>query len=191
MSIFTTIAGIDLTELTAEIIRQNRAERADARAEKKEYLQKLEQASGEDVFKLMNLISFASMDEFIAEARLHAQQSFRICMISASVGFLIICVSVGFGIYFQLAGIEGLSAAYLGSVVGLITEAISAIFFSLYSRTTNQVNRLYDRLLASQSAFSSILGTTLLEDQKVRAEHIAQLSSRLMDRSENLEKRSG
>ncbi|MGI3167473.1 TRADD-N-associated membrane domain-containing protein [Pseudooceanicola sp. 200-1SW] len=81
----------------------------------------------------MNLISFANMDEFVAEARLHAQQSFKICMFSAASGFLIICVSVGFGIHFQINGIEKLSASYLGAAVGFITEGISAIFFSLYS----------------------------------------------------------
>ncbi|SFB15866.1 hypothetical protein SAMN05421688_3298 [Poseidonocella pacifica] len=179
------MAGI--TELTAEIIRQNKSEWDEARAEKRNYLEKLEQASGEEIFKLMNLISFASMDEFIAEARLHAQQSFKICMFSAGVGFFIICVSVGFAIYFQIAGIEGLSASYLGAVVGLMTEGISALFFSLYSKTTNQVNRLYDRLLASQSAYAAVLSTSMLDDGPEKSTQIAALSDKLMSRQNSLD----
>jgi hypothetical protein len=65
---------LDIIRLTAEIIKISKEERAEARTEKKELLEKLENASGEDIFKLMNLISFANMDEFVAEARLHAQQ---------------------------------------------------------------------------------------------------------------------
>ena len=108
MSILNTVVPMsDILELTAEIIRQNREERKAARDDKKQLLVKLESASGEDVFKYMNLISFANMDEFVAESRLHAQQSFRICMFSALAGFVIICASVGFAIYFQIANISG------------------------------------------------------------------------------------
>ncbi|KZK87168.1 hypothetical protein PsAD13_00436 [Pseudovibrio sp. Ad13] len=181
------IPGLDIVELTAEIIGQNRREREEARTEKRQYLAKLEGASGEEIFKLMNLISFANMDEFIAEARLHAQQSFKICMLCAGVGFLIICVSIGFAIYFQIAEIKGLSAAYLGSAVGLITEAISALFFTLYTKTTNQVNRLYDRLQASQSAYAAMLSTTLLENSPEKHQQIMELSTKLMSRLDSLE----
>ncbi|WP_153768320.1 hypothetical protein [Labrenzia sp. CE80] len=179
---------LDIISLTAEIIKISKKERAEARTEKKELLEKLENASGEDIFKLMNLISFANMDEFVAEARLHAQQSFKICLFSAIAGFILICVSVGFGIYFQLNGIPGLSASYLGAVVGLITEGISAIFFSLYSKTTTQVNHLHDRLLGSQSAYSAMLSTSLLSDEKVREEQIISVSNKFMSRLDGLDK---
>ncbi len=188
MSFISFFPMFDVVELTAEIIRQNKSERDQARAEKKSYLEKLEKASGEEIFKLMNLISFANMDEFIAEARLHAQQSFKICMLCAGVGFLIICVSIGFAIYFQIAGIDGLSASYLGAAVGLITEAISALFFTLYSKTTSQVNRLYDRLLASQSAYAAILSTSLFEDGPEKSAQIKALSDKLISRQDGLDK---
>ncbi|KJZ23264.1 TRADD-N-associated membrane domain-containing protein [Tritonibacter mobilis] len=178
----------DVVSLTSELIKISKEERAEARTEKKDLLNKLENASGEDIFKLMNLISFANMDEFVAEARLHAQQSFKICMFSAIAGFIIICVSVGYGIYFQLNNIEGLSASYLGAVAGLVTEGISAIFFSLYSKTTTQVNHLHDRLLGSQSAYSALLSTSLLSGEKAREEQIISVSNKFMSRLDGLDK---
>ncbi|WP_413207593.1 TRADD-N-associated membrane domain-containing protein [Rhodospirillum sp. A1_3_36] len=178
----------DVFDLTAAIVSKSLEEKNKAAEEKKTLREKLETASGEEVFKIMNLISFSNMDEFTAEARLHAQQSFRICMFSAISGFLIICVSVGFAIYFQLAGIEGLSSAYLGAVVGLITEAISAIFFSLYSKTTRQVNRLHDRLLGSQSAYSAVLVTSMLVDASERNAQLISLSNKMMARLEGLDR---
>ena len=95
--------GIDeITKLTSTIIQQNREQQAEARAEKAKILEKLSQASGEMLFKLMNQISLANMDEFTAQARLHAQQSFRMCTLAAGMGFLIIILSVGFALYCQL-----------------------------------------------------------------------------------------
>ncbi|MEM8656200.1 MAG: hypothetical protein AAGF36_15795 [Pseudomonadota bacterium] len=178
----------EILSLTADIIKISKQEREEARTEKRDLLEKLENASGEDIFKLMNLISFANMDEFVAEARLHAQQSFKICMFSAIAGFIIICVSVGFGIYFQLYGVEGLSASYLGAAVGLITEGIAAIFFSLYSKTTAQVNHLHDRLLGSQSAYSAMLSASLLSDEKAREEQVISVSNKFMSRLDSLDK---
>jgi hypothetical protein len=136
----------------------------------------------------MNMISFANMDEFIAEARLHAQQSFKICLFAAIAGFLIICVSVAFAIYFQIAGVQGMTASYLGAAVGLITEAISAIFFNLYAKATAQVNRLHDRLLGSQSAYSAILSMSLISDPGEREKQTIELSNKMMSRVEILDR---
>jgi hypothetical protein len=136
----------------------------------------------------MNLINFANMDEFVAEARLHAQQSFKICFFSAITGFFIICVSIGFGIYFQLARIEGMTASYLGATVSLVSEAISVIFFTLYAKTTTQVNRLHDRLLGSQSAYSAILSMSLISDAGERQKQIVELSNKMMSRLEGLDR---
>lgn len=178
----------DITGITADIIRASKIEREEARAEKKTYLDKLEKASGEDAFRLMNLISFANMDEFVAEARLHAQQSFRMCMYCAGVGFILICTSIGFAIYFQIAGIDGLSAAYLGAAVGLVTEAISALFFTLYTKTTSQVNRFYDRLLASQSSYAAMLSVSLLDGGPEKNTQIIALSNKIVSRFDNLDR---
>ena len=178
----------DIIWLTAEIIKISREERQKAREDKKQLIEKLETAGGEDIFKYMNLIAFANMDEFVAEARINAQQSFKLCMASAVAGFLIICVSVGFGIWFQVQQIDGMSASYLGSVVGVVTELISAVFFGLYTRTTNQVNRMHDRLLGSQSGYSAVLSLTLITDADARRDQTIVLSNRMMDRLEVLDK---
>ena len=178
----------DIVEITGELIRQSREEQQEAKREKRSLLDKLEHASGEEIFKYMNLISFANMDEFVAQSRLHAQQSFKISLLSAIAGFFVILISIGFAIYFQIAGIEGMTASYLGSVVGLLTEAISAIFFALYARTTVQVNRLHDRLLGSQSAYSAIISTSLITDADARQNQIIELSNQIMARAKDLDK---
>lgn len=180
----------DVAEIATEIIRNSIKEKEKAQDEKNELLEKLENASGEDLFKYMNLISFANMDEFTANSRLQAQQSFRMCLFCAISGFFIIIISICFAIYFQIAGIEGLSASYLGVFAGIITEFISTIFFVLYTRTTNQVNRLHDRLLGSQSAYSAILSASLIDDQAQRQAHIISMSEKMMSRLEALDKKA-
>jgi hypothetical protein len=181
-------AIIDILDITAKIIAQTTEDKKVARKEKKTLIDKLEKVSGEDTFKYMNLISFANMDEFIADARLHAQQSFKMCMFSAIIGFTIICISVGFAFYFQIIGNANLTSSYLGAGAGLIIEAISAIFFALYSRTTSQVNRLHDHLLESQSMYAAILSSSLIPDAGERQRQIMGLSDRMMTRFHTAEK---
>jgi hypothetical protein len=177
----------DLLDLTADIVRHNREERKKARDEKQTLLAKLGVCSGEEIFKYMNLISFASMDECVAEARLQAQQSFKMCLIASVGGFLMICISVAFALVLQLGEKKGLEASYLGAAAGLITEAISAIFFVLYARTTSQVNRLHDRILGSQTACCALLSMSLVSDVAGREKQIIDLSNRLIARTERLD----
>jgi hypothetical protein len=180
---------VDVLNLSAEIIRQSRIDQAEARDEKKTLMKKLENASPEDAFKYMNLISVANIDEFVAESRLNAQQSFKFCLIFAVVGFLVICASVGFAIYFQFAQIDGMTATYLGAGSGGLIEAVSAFFFTLYAKTTTQVNRLHDRLLGSQSAYASVLCASLISTHEARDRKIGEVADKLVQRFQSLDQR--
>jgi hypothetical protein len=177
-----------LIEITREIIKQNRVVRSEARKEKAELIVKMESAKGEELFKFMNLISFTHMDEFASETRLHAQQSFNVCLYAGVGGFIIIVVSIAYAIIAQSLGNTRMEPAYLGSSVGLISEAIAAIFFSLYGRASDQVNRLHDRLLGSQSMYAAVLATSLMQDAKTRESQLVELSSKIMERTTSLDK---
>lgn len=179
-----------LIDVTAEIIKQSQEAQREAKNEKKALLKKLENASGENVFKYMNLIAFASMDEYVAQSRMHAQQSFKMSLFSALAGFILILIAIGFAIYSQIKGIESLSASYLGAVAGVIVEVISAVFFYLYAKTTSQVNRLYDRLLGSQSAYSAIISASTISDENLKCQQLIELSNKMMERSSTLDKAS-
>ena len=139
---------------------------AKAWAEKKTYAEKLEAAQGDDVFKYILLINVSALEGYVAQTRIQAEQSFRLAKIVSSIGFTILCVGIAFSIYLSIRGNTSLEAGYLTSVAGVITEFISGIFFYLYNRTLQQINRFHDRLLAMEQSSMAYLATGLVSDRK-------------------------
>jgi hypothetical protein len=151
------------------------------------YTQKLEGAQGDQVFKYLLLINTAAIDGYVAQTRLQAEQSFRLSRYVAVAGFLLIAVGVGVGIYFELNDGGSLSAAYIASVSGIVTEFVSGVFFYMYHRTLQQLNRFHDRLLTSQRVAMSFLATAMVEDSEKRDGQRMQLAAALIagDRDES------
>jgi Cyanobacterial TRADD-N associated 2-Transmembrane domain len=75
-----------------------------AEREKKDYADKLEEATGEDIFKYLLLINTAALDAYVAQTRLQAEQSFRLSRVASVVGFLLLAVGVSLGIYSSYSG---------------------------------------------------------------------------------------
>jgi hypothetical protein len=140
---------------------------AKAWAEKKTYAEKLEAAEGDDIFKYILLINVSALEGYVAQTRIQAEQSFRLAKIVASIGFVILCVGISFSIYQGVYGNTSLEAGYLASVAGVLTEFISGVFFYLYNRTLQQINRFHDRLLAMEQTSMAYLATGLVTDRNI------------------------
>ena len=137
--------------------------------DKIDYAQKIEQASsGDKIFKYLLLINLASLESYVTQTRLQAEQSFRLSRVVATIGFSLLAAGVVIGIFSQLFMQRGLEVAYLASVAGLITEFISGVFFYLYNKTLQQINLFHAALQSSQKIAMSFMMTSLIKDEAQR-----------------------
>jgi len=141
-----------------EVTRQFITSAEENDKKKKTYEEKLENARGKDVYKYFLLINVSVLGSYTAQARVQAQQSFNLSRLVACVGFVIVAVAVVLGIYLTSHDNQSLSAAYLTGAAGVITEFISGIFFSLYSKTLGQINLFHDKLVEMEKLALSHLG---------------------------------
>jgi hypothetical protein len=139
-----------------------------AAAEKRTYRDKLEGAQGDDIFKYLLLINTASLEEYVAQTRLQAEQSFRLSRIVALLGFVLLVVGIAFGFYTSLQRDHSLSAAYLASVAGLLVEFISGVFFYMFNKTLQQINLFHDKMVSAQHVAVSFLANGLVADSTQR-----------------------
>jgi len=157
------------------------------REEKKTYTEKLETAKDYDVFKYLLLIDTAALEGYNAQTRLQAQESFRVSKYVAVVGFVLIAIGIGLGISSNFIGKSAIDAAYLASLAGILTEFISGVFFYLYNRTLQQLNRFHNSMLESKMTITSFLANSLIEDKNKRDDSNAELSKLLITKLTNKE----
>ena len=124
---------------------------------KRTYEDKLEKATGNDVYKYVLLINISALEGYVAQARLQAQQSFDLSKYVAIVGFGIIAIAIILSVGLTVSGHQELNAAYLTGIAGVLTEFTSGVFFYLYSKTLNQINLFHDRLVEMQKTALSHL----------------------------------
>lgn len=154
-----------------------------AQQDKKSYTDKLEETEGDDIFKYLLLIDTSALDGYVNQTRLQAEQSFQLSKYVAIVGFVLISIGIVLGIYSSYMGRNGLEAAYLASLAGILTEFISGVFFYLYNRTLQQLNLFHDKMLSSKQMIMSFLANSLVEDDVKRDDSKVELSKMLMSSS--------
>jgi hypothetical protein len=174
------IKSFDVFDLVFKTLLKRTAEKA--QDEKETFTAKLEAATGEDIFKYILLIQVSALDGYVAQTRLQAQHSFRLCRLVALVGFVLLISGIVFGFYTSVSKADRpmLDAAYLSSAAGLISEFIASVFFYLYNRTLQQINRFHDRLIAMQQTSMSFLATGLVQDALKRDEAKLRLADALL-----------
>ena len=176
---------IDIIDITSALVKVLSKTSEKASEDKKGYAEKLEQASGDDVFKYVLLINISALEGYVAQTRIQAAQSFRLSQIVAIIGFILIAVGVGMGIYLSINGKETLDIAYLASAAGILTEFISGVFFYLYNKTLQQINRFHDKLVAMQQTSMSFLASSLVTDEGKRDDAKVELSKTVMGLAED------
>jgi hypothetical protein len=125
--------------------------------DKKTYEEKLENATGTDVYKYVLLINVAALGGYVLLARLQAQQSFNLSKRVAVAGFGIIAIAICLSVFLTISGNQNLNAAYLTGIAGVLTEFTSGVFFFLYSKTLTQINLFHDKLVDMQKTALSHL----------------------------------
>src|ERR1035441_4222873 len=105
----------------------------DATEKTEDYAKKLESASGADMFKYLLLINVAAIEKYVAQTRIQAQISFRLCKRVALWSFVLIAAGVALAIYSTIWGNKELGAAKLSALSGVITQFIAGVFFYLYN----------------------------------------------------------
>ncbi len=151
----------------------------EAVAEKRNYAEKLEAASGSDIFKYLLLINTSELDRYVAQTLLQAEQSFISARRVAIAGFVLLAVGIGFGFYSGLTG-KTITPAYLAASAGALTQFISGVMFYLYNKTLQQINRFHDKLVTSQHVSISFLASSGLTDPAARDKEVASLAAALI-----------
>jgi len=154
-----------------------------ASEQKKSYTNELEKASGEDVFKYLLLINVSALEAYIAQTRIQAQQSFNAGKRAAGVGFALIIVGIGLGIYSAYQGDKIIPAAYLVGIAGILSQFISGIFLYIYNRTLEQLNLFHEKLISSQQTSMAFLANSLIPEGEKRDDCRVELSKVLMSKA--------
>ena len=155
----------------------------EAKEQKKKYIEKVEEAEGFNIFKYLLLMDSKAIDEYIAQTRLQAEQSFRLSKNVAIVGFVLISSGIVLGIASSIIGLTGLDVAYLTAITGILTEFISGVFFYLFNRTLQQLNLFHDKMLMSKRVIMAFLSNSFIDDANKREETQAELAKVLMANS--------
>ncbi len=161
---------------------QNRLNRqADEATEKTDdYATKLESATGNDMFKYLLLINVAAIEKYVAQTRIQAQISFRLCKRVALWSFVLIAAGVALAIYSSIWGDKALDAAKLSALSGIITQFIAAVFFYLYNRTLQQFNLFGEKVATAERIAISLLANAAISDQAKRDASTAELIKALL-----------
>ena len=136
----------------------------DATEKTEDYAKKLESASGADMFKYLLLINVAAIEKYVAQTRIQAQISFRLCKRVALWSFVLIAAGVALAIYSTIWGNKELGAAKLSAPSGVITQFIAGVFFYLYNRTLQQFNLFGEKVSSAQRVAISLLANAAIGD---------------------------
>jgi len=161
---------------------QNRLNKqADEATEKTDdYAAKLESATGSDTFKYLLLINVAAIEKYVAQTRIQAQISFRLCKRVALWSFVLIAAGVALAIYSSIWGDKALDAAKLSALSGIITQFVAAVFFYLYNRTLQQFNLFGEKVAAAERIAISLLANASITDAAERDASTAELIKALL-----------
>ena len=105
-----------------------KAERADE--DQREYREKLEHASPDDVFRYVFLINNAAVQQYVSQSRGQAEASFVLSRRAAIAGFGLLLIGIVIGLVGEPTE-HSLDITLLAGVGGAITQFIAGVFLAL------------------------------------------------------------
>ena len=176
-----SLADIFRDELAREF-QQRLTRQSDEASEKtSDYAQKLEAATGADLFKYFLLINVAAIEKYTTQTRIQAELSFRLSKRVAIWAFILIAGGVVLAIYSAFINKSGaLTPALVATLAGVFTQLISGVFFYLYNRTLQQFNLFGDKISAAQRLAMSLLVNGSISDAAKRDDSSAGLATELL-----------
>ena len=143
------------------------------------YTTKLAESPQDDIFKYFLLVNLSAIETYVSEARLQAQSSFKLCKKVAYLSFLLIASGVLLGLWAWTNG-KDLTLAQLTGLAGILTQFISGVFFYLYNKTLEQVNRFSDKLSNTQELALCFVANSNIDDKAKRDDSTAALAKQLL-----------
>lgn len=171
--------------ITSELVKRLFESQKKAKEEKDTYTKKLERAQGDDVFKYVLLMNSAALEDYIVQTRIQAQQSFNLARHISLFGFILLIIGIGISVYSLYDKTGQIDSAYIAVVSGVLVEFISGVFFYLFNRTTQQINRFHDRLISSQNIAMAFLASSSVSDQTKKDDSRIALSKLLISGQSN------
>jgi len=138
------------------------------RIEKKEIVDELKSATGDDIFKNLLQLKLNSLEEYINLTRFQAQQTFNLSRNISIIGFGLLSLGIILSIIGNYYGLKILDTAYLAAISGIIIEFISGVFFAFYNRTLQQINLFHNKLIESQNIAIALVTNDQIEDPNKR-----------------------
>jgi len=176
----TSLPGLPNAFFDAQFRARLNKQADEATQKTDDYAQKLESASGPDMFKYLLLINVAAIDKYVAQTRIQAQISFQLCKRVALWSFVLIAAGVALAIYSTMWGDRQLGAAELSALAGIITQFIAAVFFYLYNRTLQQFNLFGEKVSGAERVAISLLANAAIGDEGKRDASTAELIKALL-----------
>jgi len=171
----------DTTEPQLEEQLRDRAHKAASTRE--HYAEEMSKASSQDnIFKYFLLVNLAAAEAYASTARLQLQSSFKLCKKVAYLSFLLMAIGVVFGLGSLFARGASFDVAKFTGLAGILTQLISGIFFYLYNKSLEQVNRFSDKLSEMQELALSFVANSNIDDPAKRDDSTAALAKLLLNR---------
>ena len=91
-------------------------------------------------------LSYKYLDQYYLQIRRQSDRSFLLTLAFAALGGLVLLAGICGLLFFDTG-----AAGYLTTAAGLATDFISAVFFYLYNKSTEEMRSYYDRLVLAQN----------------------------------------
>lgn len=123
----------------------------------------------------------SSIESYVTTARLQSQSSFALCKKVAYLSFVLIAMGVALGLWAWFQG-KDLTMAQMTGLAGVLTQFISGVFFYLYNKTLEQMNRFSDKLSGTQELAICFVANSNIDDEGKRDDSTAALAKLLLSR---------
>lgn len=181
---FPLFQSLIAPDLAGNELTQQLHERAKDAASKKQFsLVEMAKATTQDeIFKHFLLANMASIDSYVTTAKLQAQSSFALCRKVAYLSFALILAGVAIAFCELFFANPDFDVAKITGLAGILTQFIAGIFFYLYNRTLEQMNRFSDKLSETQELAVCFVANSKIKDDGKRDDSTAVLAKLLLGR---------
>lgn len=107
----------------------------------------------EEYFGKLVEINVDNLSAYYEQVKIHANNSFFVSLIMSVIGFTIIMAGLIISFY---SNEQKTLIIFVSTASGIITEAIAALFFYLYTQTVRQMKGYHDSLLYVQNILLSL-----------------------------------
>jgi len=126
------------------------------------YMRNLSLAKGYEVFKQMILLDSIECQGYVSVVQLQARRSFTWSIVAGVTSLSLVVITVLLATFSKIWEID-IGIFYITGVSGLLAEFISAIFFFLYTRSLERMDKFHEKICASLTDLTNIFRESIKE----------------------------